>query len=65
MTLRRLSNGEIYFGSPRRTDEGTITCAVEDDLLGVINFHATPYDDEAHGVELFEMITTKYDSQIQ
>ena len=65
MTLKRLPNGELHFGNPRWTEEGTIVCNVEDDLHGIIEFHATPYDEESHGVELFEMLTTKYSDQIQ
>ena len=65
MTLKRLSNGEIHFGNPRWTEEGTITCIVEDDVHGILEFHATPYDEESHGVELFEMLSTKYSDQVQ
>ena len=65
MTLKRLPNGEIHFGNPRWTEEGTIVCNVEDDLHGILEFHATSYDDESHGVELFEMLSTKYADQIQ
>ena len=65
MTLNRLSNGEIHFDNPKWTEEGTITCTVEDDIHGVIEFHATPDDSEPHGVELFELISTKYAGQIQ
>ena len=65
MTLKRLPNGEIHFSNPRWTEEGTIVCNVEDDLHGILEFHATSYDDESHGVELFEMLSTKYADQIQ
>ena len=65
MTLKRLENGEIHFGDARWTDEGTIICNVEDDTYGVIEFHATPDDVEPHGVELFEMLSTKYSDQVQ
>ena len=65
MTLKRLENGEIHFGDARWTEGGTITCIVEDDTHGVIEFHASPDDPESHGAELFEMLSTKYSDQVQ
>ena len=65
MTLKRLANGEIHFGNPRWTEEGTIICTVEDDNHGILEYHVTPYDEVSHGIELFEMLSTKYADQIQ
>ena len=61
MTLKRLENGEIYFDEPKWTPADTIECLVELEETGeVLPFHATPYDEEAYGRELFEMLSTKY-----
>lgn len=65
MTLKRLDNGEIYFGEPKWTAYGTIDCVVQmEDTGEVVNFHATPYDPEDYGRELFNMLSTKYVDQV-
>ena len=65
MNLKRLENGEIYFGSPRWTEEGTITCLVQlEDTEEVVGFHATPSDSEEYGRELYEMLSGKYQSKV-
>ena len=65
MTLKRLENGEIYFGEPKWTPQDTIECLVQLEESGeIIDFHATPVDDVDYGRELFEMLSTKYASQV-
>ena len=59
--LKRLENGEIYFGNAKWTTPDTILCLVQIEGTGeVIDFNATPYDEEDYGRELFEMLSTKY-----
>ena len=65
MNLKRLENGEIFFGSPRWTEEGTITCLVQLENTGeVVEFHATPNDSEEYGRELYDMLSGKYRSTV-
>lgn len=65
MTLKRLPNGEIYFGEAKWTAQSTIECLVELEETGeVLPFNATSYDEEAHGRELYEMLSTKYLDQV-
>lgn len=65
MTLKRLDNGEIYFGEPTWTPTNTIMCLVQiEDTDEVVEFNATPYDPEDYGRELFEMLSTKYADQV-
>ena len=65
MTLKRLENGEIYFGEAKWTATGTIDCLVQmEDNDEIIPFHATPYDPEDYGRELFNMLSTKYVDQV-
>ena len=61
MTLKRLDNGEIYFGEPKWTPDDNIECLVQIEETGeVIPFCATPYDPEDYGRELFAMLRDKY-----
>ena len=63
--LKRLDNGEIYFGEANWTPFNTIECLVEHKETGeVLPFNATPYDEEDYGRELFEMLRGKYSSQV-
>ena len=63
--LKRLDNGEIYFGQAKWTPGGTIECLVQPaDSDESIWFNATPYDTEDYGRELFEMLSTKYSDQV-
>jgi len=65
MTLKRLENGEIYFGNAKWTPEGNISCLVQiAETDEVVEFLATPYDPEAYGVELFNMLSTTYSDQV-
>ena len=65
MTLKRLENGEIYFGKAKWTPWGTIDCLVQHEETGeVLNFHATPYDELEYGRELFMMLSRKYKSKV-
>lgn len=65
MTLKRLENGEIYFGEAKWTPFDTINCLVQleknDEIL---EFHAVPDDPEDYGRELFQMLSTKYVDQV-
>ena len=66
MTLKRLENGEIYFTNPKWNTSDTIDCTVK--LAATdedIPFNATPYDEEDYGRELYEMLSTKYASQVE
>lgn len=66
MALKRLDNGEIYFGEAKWTAWDTIECIVQDeDTDEILNFHATPYDPEDYGRELFEMMSTKYSDMVE
>lgn len=63
--LRRLENGEIEWQDAKWTPIGTIDCSVTHDQDDqVVRFHATPDDDFAYGVELFQMLSTTYSSQV-
>ena len=65
MTLKRLDNGEIYFGEAKWTPLNTIECLVKmEETDEVLPFHATPYDDEDYGRELFEMLRDKYSPSV-
>ena len=65
MTLKRTNAGEIYFGEAKWTPWDTIDCLVEIEETGeVLEFHATPWDEEDYGRELFEMLSTKYVDQV-
>ena len=64
--LKRLENGEIYFGEAKWTPGGTISCLVQVEATDeVIPFNATPYDEEEYGRELFEMLSNKYADQVE
>ena len=59
--LKRLDNGEIYFGEAKWNSYGTITCVVQIDATGeVVPFTADPNDSEEYGRELFTLLSTKY-----
>lgn len=65
MTLKRLENGEIYFGQAKWTPFDTIDCLVQlESTDEVIPFHAVPDDPEDYGRELFQMLSTKYADQV-
>ena len=65
MTLKRLDNGEIYFGEAKWTPWDTIECLVQHEETGeVLNFHATPDDEMDYGRELFLMLSRKYKSKV-
>ena len=65
MTLKRLDNGEIYFGEPKWTPWDTIDCLVQiEETDEIVPFNATSFDPEDYGRELFEMISTTYATQI-
>ena len=66
MSLYRLPNGEIEFGEPKRLPTGQIKCLVKlvDFDNEVAEFVASPDDSEDYGRELYEMLDTKYRSQV-
>lgn len=65
MALKRGSNGQILFESPKWTPHGTISCKVTiEELSEVVPYHATPDDTEAECRELFELISTKHANEI-
>ena len=66
MTLKRLENGEIYFGEPKWTPDDNIECLVQIEKTGeILPFCATPFDPEDYGRELFEMLKTKYADMVK
>jgi hypothetical protein len=63
--LRRLENGEIQWQDAKWTPFGTIECSVTHHADNeLVCFNATPYDEEAYGVELFNMLSTTYQSEV-
>lgn len=65
MTLKRLNNGEIYFGEAKYTPQDTISCLVQIEETGeIVPFNATPDDPEDYGRELYEMLSTTYVNQV-
>ena len=65
MALKRDSNGQILFESPKWTPHGTISCNVTiEESSEVVPYHATPDDSEAECRELFTLISTKHGSEI-
>lgn len=65
MELKKHASGEYIFRNPKWTTTGTIKVEVEHDEFGWIPFNATPYDEFAHGRELFELLSTKYTDQVE
>ena len=63
--LKRLENGEIYFGEAKWTPFGTIDCSVMvEETDEIIRFTASPDDSVDHGRELFQMLSTTYADQV-
>ena len=66
MALKRLENGEIYFGEAKWTPFETINCLVQvEGTDEILEYHAVPDDVEEQGRELYEMLTTSYPDQIE
>ena len=65
MSLRRLENGEIQFSNAKWNTTGGIDVDVILDATGdTIPFTARGDDSEAHGVELYNMLSTTYAAQV-
>lgn len=65
MELKKHASGEYIFRNPKWTTQDTIEVEVEHDEFGWIPFNATPYDEFAHGRELFELLSTTYADQVE